>query len=235
MPVNMKERVCHGKVESQNSKPTQANQGLGAKFSAQNPVREQMYQYPLMAVREGLINALVHRDYESYTGTVKVEIQRACLMISNVGGLYGGMTIERLKEGHLSSFRNPDMANYLNRRGFMEMTGRGSVLIQEACRQSGLPEPQWEADESSVTLTFRAKGDDPQLISKEKGKEKGKEKSKEKILAYLSANPGATTDELVEIMGLSTSGVEKNIRELKASGRLKRVGADKGGHWEVIE
>ena len=208
--------------------------GMGAKFSAQNPVREQLYQYPLMAVREGLINALVHRDYESYTGTVKVEIQRACLMISNVGGLYGGMTIERLKEGHLSSFRNPDMANYLNRRGFMEMTGRGSVLIQEACRQSGLPEPQWEADESSVTLTFRAKGDAPQLESKEKSKEKGKEKSKEKILSYLSANPGATTGDLIEVTGLSTSGVEKNIRELKASGRLKRVGADKGGHWEVV-
>ena len=148
------------------------------------------------------------------------------------------MTIERLKEGHLSSFRNPDMANYLNRRGFVEMTGRGSVLIQEACRQSGLPEPQRDADESSVTLTFRAKGDDPQLESKEKskekGKEKGKEKSKEKILSYLSANPGATAGDLIEVTGLSTSGVEKNIRELKASGRLKRVGADKGGHWEVV-
>ena len=208
--------------------------GMGAKFSAQNPAREQMYQYPLMAVREGLINALVHRDYESYTGTVKVEIQRERLIISNVGGLYGGMTIERLKEGHLSSFRNPDMANYLNRRGFMEMTGRGSVLIQEACRKNGLLEPQWEADENSVTLTFRAKGGMPQLESKEKGKEKGKEKSKEKILAYLSVNPDATTDGLVEITGLSISGVEKNIRELKALGRLKRVGADKGGHWEVV-
>ena len=53
-------------------------------------------------------------------------------------------------------------------------------------------------------------------------------------MAYLSANPDATTDGLVEITGLSTSGVEKNIRELKAAGRLKRVGADKGGHWEVV-
>ena len=53
-------------------------------------------------------------------------------------------------------------------------------------------------------------------------------------MAYLSANSDATTDGLVEITGLSISGVEKNIRELKASGRLKRVGADKGGHWEVV-
>ena len=141
-------------------------------------------------------------------------------------GLYGGMTIERLKEGHLSAFRNPDMANYLNRRGFMEMTGRGSVLIQEACRKNGLPEPQWKADENSVILTFYA--------NREVSQQEGKEKSKEKILGYLSENPDATTSDLIEITGLSTSGVEKNIRELKAVGRLRRVGSDKGGHWEVV-
>ena len=63
----------------------------------------------------------------------------------------------------------------------------------------------------------------------EKGKEKSKEKSKEKILALLSANPHATTADLIAETGLSVSGVEKNIRELKAAGRLRRVGPDKGG------
>ena len=71
--------------------------------------------------------------------------------------------------------------------------------------------------------------------SKEKGKEKGKEKSKEKILALLTANPHATTADLLAETGLSVSGVEKNIRELKAAGRLMRIGPDKGGHWEVVE
>lgn len=216
---------------------------LGERFSDENPARETIYQYPLMAVREGLINALVHRDYEAYEGTVNVEIHKDHLIISNAGGLYGGMTIERLKAGHLSAFRNPDMANYLNVRGFMEMTGRGCFLIQEACRMNGLPEPQWEADERSVTLTFYAKSgmlrqvaqDEGKEKSKEKGKEKGKEKSKEKILALLSANPHATTADLIAETGLSVSGVEKNIRELKAAGRLRRVGPDKGGHWEVVE
>ena len=59
--------------------------------------------------------------------------------------------------------------------------------------------------------------------------EKGKEKSKEKILALLSVNPHATTADLISETGLSVSGVEKNIRELKAAGRLRRVGPDKGG------
>ncbi len=67
------------------------------------------------------------------------------------------------------------------------------------------------------------------------GREKSKEKGKEKILALLSANPHATTADLIAETGLSVSGVEKNIRELKAAGRLRRVGPDKGGHWEVVE
>ena len=120
------------------------------------------------------------------------------------------------------------MANYLNVRGFMEMTGRGSVLIQESCRANGLPEPQWTADENSVTLTFTAKSGMSRQVAqdggvekgKEKGREKSKEKSKEKILALLSVNPHATTADLIAETGLSVSGVEKNIRELKAAGRL---------------
>ena len=145
------------------------------------------------------------------------------------------MTIERLKAGHLSTFRNPDMANYLNRRGFMEMTGRGSILIQESCRKSGLPDPEWSADDSSVTLVFHALVDNANQAERENDKEKSKEKSKEKLLSILSVSPNVTTADLVIATGLSTSGVEKNLRELKAAGKLRRVGPDRGGHWEVIE
>ncbi len=72
-------------------------------------------------------------------------------------------------------------------------------------------------------------------VAQDGGREKSKEKGKEKILALLSANPHATTADLIAETGLSVSGVEKNIRELKAAGRLRRVGPDKGGHWEVVE
>ena len=117
----------------------------------------------------------------------------------------------------------------------MKRIGRGSVLIQEACRANGLPEPQWAADENSVTLTFTAKSGMSRLVTQNGGREKSMEKSKEKILALLSVNPHATTADLISETGLSVSGVEKNIRELKAAGRLRRVGPDKGGNWEVVE
>ncbi|MDR0486241.1 MAG: DUF977 family protein [Elusimicrobiota bacterium] len=64
---------------------------------------------------------------------------------------------------------------------------------------------------------------------------KSREKSREKIIAAVKTNPKITTKELVEIAGIGIKGIEKNIKELKAQGKIRRIGADKGGHWEVIE
>ena len=58
--------------------------------------------------------------------------------------------------------------------------------------------------------------------------------SAERIIAYLMANPEASAHELSIVVNLSVKGVEKNLRTLKVSNRLRRVGPDKGGHWEVI-
>lgn len=69
--------------------------------------------------------------------------------------------------------------------------------------------------------------------SKEKSKEKGTENSKEKIVASLSENPRTTTSKLAAMTGLSVSGVEKNLRGLKAEGRIQRIGPDRGGYWMV--
>lgn len=47
-------------------------------------------------------------------------------------------------------------------------------------------------------------------------------------------NPAITTQEIAEVLDLSIAGIEKAIRTLKKQNRLRRIGPDKGGHWEVI-
>jgi ATP-dependent DNA helicase RecG len=71
--------------------------------------------------------------------------------------------------------------------------------------------------------------------SVEKTREKIREKTREKILKYLAENPAATQNDIVAVIGISVKGVEWNLKALKENGRLRRVGPDKGGHWEVIE
>ena len=57
----------------------------------------------------------------------------------------------------------------------------------------------------------------------------------EKILKILSNTPSITVREISEILGLSRRGVEEQIKSLKQKGVIRRVGPDKGGHWEVIK
>lgn len=67
----------------------------------------------------------------------------------------------------------------------------------------------------------------------EKGGQKAGEKTREKILRLLREDPLITTSEIAEKAGVTPKGVEWNIGKLKKEGLIKRVGPDKGGHWEV--
>ena len=69
---------------------------------------------------------------------------------------------------------------------------------------------------------------------REESREKKPSQSREKILVLLAAKPTLTYAGLAEAIGLTVKAIEKNVRQLKAAGRLRRVGPDKGGHWEVV-
>ena len=71
--------------------------------------------------------------------------------------------------------------------------------------------------------------------SREKNKEKRREKSREKIVELIKEHPKITQTELAEKLQISIKGVEKQIKMLRTSGIIRRVGPDKGGHWEVID
>ena len=60
-------------------------------------------------------------------------------------------------------------------------------------------------------------------------------KTVEKILKILSNTPSITVREMSEILGLSRRGVEEQMKSLKQKGVIRRIGPDKGGHWEVIK
>ncbi len=132
------------------------NTASQAVFSTSSAQRQMIPQYPKNAIREGLVNAFAHRDYASYGGGIRVEISPEKLTIWNSGSLPEGVSLKRLKKGQISVLRNPDIANYLHLHGYMEMLGRGSVLIQEECKNAQLPAPEWQADKAGVTLTFFA-------------------------------------------------------------------------------
>ena len=59
------------------------------------------------------------------------------------------------------------------------------------------------------------------------------EKTTEKILAAIRKNPYITTKELANVCGLTEDGIYYNTKKLRSKGLIRRIGGDKGGHWEV--
>ncbi len=100
--------------------------------------------------------------------------------------------------------------------------------------------PTFEDRQGFLIVTFKAQsvqeaGTEPGAQSTvEKSKEKSREKSREKVLSLVKENTNITTAEMATGLGLSQAGIEKIIRNLKSEGRLRRIGSDKSGRWEII-
>ena len=210
------------------------NTASQALFSENSAQRQMIPQYPKNAIREGLVNAFAHRDYASYGGGIRVEISPEKLTIWNSGSLPEGVSLKSLQKGQISVLRNPDIANYLHLHGYMEMLGRGSVLIQEECKNAQLPVPEWQADEAGVTLTFFA-ADTPSKVSRpelgplieQAGPELGPMTGPELFAAYqaelTSTSKMDGVMKVLTIRDMSKSEMAEALNLNSVSGALKRA------------
>jgi len=69
----------------------------------------------------------------------------------------------------------------------------------------------------------------------EESSQKGSLKSSQKIMELMQGDPTITIGDLARSLGITDRAIKKQIEKLKAQGRIRRIGPDKGGHWEVIE
>jgi ATP-dependent DNA helicase RecG len=129
--------------------------GVESTFSEESWQREDRLRYPSLALREGILNALVHRDY-ALTGSVLISIQAKTLEITNPGKLPDHLKPADLKKDHLSTPRNPDLAHLSFLHGLIEKVGRGTQKILAECRQARLRDPKWVSSGASTSLTIYA-------------------------------------------------------------------------------
>jgi len=93
-----------------------------------------------------------------------------------------------------------------------------------------------KAGNSTVFIEFMLQAlQDTLMEALAKTSEKASEKTSEKIVAALIRNSSMTIAELAKNVGVTTRSIERNLQKLQDQGRLRRVGADKGGYWEVVK
>jgi ATP-dependent DNA helicase RecG len=99
--------------------------------------REERNEYPSDAIREAIVNAICHRDYES-TGNVQVRIFDDRIEVWNPGSLPEGWTVEKLKQKHESIPKNPLIADQFFLIKFIEKWGTGTIEMVRRCVEWGL-------------------------------------------------------------------------------------------------
>jgi ATP-dependent DNA helicase RecG len=115
-------------------------------------LRERMTsQYPPAAVREILMNAIMHRDYKS-TSPLRINWFNDRIEIQNPGGLYGAATAANFP--NQTSYRNPVIAEALRALGYVNRYGRGVIRAKELLKNNGNPEPEFLFDQHSVLATI---------------------------------------------------------------------------------
>jgi ATP-dependent DNA helicase RecG len=132
----------------------QQRTGLSVAFPKGQLERVERPAYPLYALREGLVNAMVHRDYESSGVGVHVRIFPEHLTITNPGALPEGWKGSDLGRKHESRPANPDIARIFYLRELMDQLGLGAQRIIAECKSLGAKAPAWKAEKGSVTLSL---------------------------------------------------------------------------------
>ena len=115
--------------------------------------RIERFPVPAAALREAVLNALVHRDYTT-AAPVQVRVYPDRLNLWNPAVLPDGWTVEPLIGEHPSAPHNPVVAGAFFRRGDIETWGRGIRRIFEACRAAGEPEPRLRSLAHNLWLEF---------------------------------------------------------------------------------
>lgn len=229
---------------------------FGRNLSIKGLLREENFNYPRIALRESILNAIVHRDYNSVKSFLQISIYSDRTEVSNYGGLPEGISIKDLKVEHSSILRNPDIAKLCFIRRHIELLGGGTLRMIKDCRINRFKVPEWKDTNSVLTVTFPnvshhkkdegviegiTEGISKDVITKIEGVTEGltggltedvKDKVK-KILLILYKEEGLRTTGIEVATGIPAKTLERYIKTLKDEGIISFKGAGRTGGYYI--
>lgn len=203
--------------------------------------RIEMPDYPERAVLEGIVNALIHRNYLEIGSEVHVDMFDDRIEIYSPGGMYDGTKVQDRDLMRIPSRRrNPVIADIFNRLNYMDRRGSGFKKILGDYRKQPhydeIYEPELYSDNHDFFLTLKnmnyKKGAEKRA---EKGAEKGAElrERADKVYVLICNNPQVSQATIMRELNLSRKKVEKAIQILRKEGKIEREGSDRSGIWKV--
>ena len=194
------------------------------------PQHDIKYDYPVDAIREIVLNMIVHRDYRNtgMVNTIKIFDDR--MEFTNAGGLPQGLTVKKiLSDAYTSSPRNPKVADLFRDAGLIERYGSGIKRIVNSCKNHGSVEVSFENHDTWFKVVLhKVIKDVPVNVPVNVP-----ERLAEAMIELISANPGINRIRLARILGVNVKTVGRNITGL--AGKVEYRGSPKTGGYYVVD
>lgn len=211
-----------------------------------DPKREERWEYPLEALREIVVNMIVHRDYQN-PGDSIIKIFDHKIEFYNPGGLANGLTIAQLQSGRYTSFaRNRKISDLFREAGIIEKYGSGVKRITDAFLNYGLLAPIFESLPNGFQVTVYGKVPETIAGGINGGVSGGINRGvnletadvvnvdSKAIFSFIEKNPGVNVLLLMNHFEVPKRTVERWVKQLKDEHKIEFRGAPKtGGYWVV--
>ena len=213
--------------------------------------RQDIPEYPEVALREVLVNAVAHADYSLTGMRIRVAIYADHLEVENPGMLPFGMTLDDLKAG-VSRIRNRVIVRVLRELGLVEEWGTGYRRVMQTCDEGGYPPPTWQELSSALRVIFQphpeAADEDSELndapdvpinepdvpanVPDVPINEPISERQRW-LLVQLSEGQQLKPHDVTAHFGIAEKTAKRDIADLKARGLIEFVGARKTGFYRL--
>lgn len=186
--------------------------------------RKDIRSYPPEAIREALLNAVIHRDY-SLSGSILISVFDDRIEFVSIGGLVSGISFDDIMIG-VSIQRNEALANVFYRLGLVEAFGTGIPRIMKLYESSGLT-PEIRVTDNAFKITL------PKLMGND-GLSDEKDRAEDEILLLVSRNGSATRRDVEELLGVSQATAARLLKKLASNGKLTVQGKGKNVKYIAV-
>jgi len=195
---------------------------INVRYEIKKLEREEVWDYPLPAIREALINALIHRDYFKFNVQTQVKIFDDYIWFYNIGGLPEGITLEDLKKPHSSVPRNPLIVHIFYLAGLIEEVGSGIGRIMDSLKLQGLPEPEFKEEMGGFSVRFYK-----DIYTEENLRKMGLNERQIKAVFYVKVSKKISNKEYRDLYSISRQTATRDLIKLVQLKIFKLVGEGK--------
>ena len=189
---------------------------------------KEILEIPKEVIREIIVNAVVHRDYDS-NASVQIDIFADRLEIMNPGELPDELTVDDLIKEHLSVPVNPFIARPFYLVGYINQLGYGTRNVFQWCRNAGLPDPKFDSAENRFRVTIWRN-----WLTNDRMKKLNLNERQVKAVQFLKMDLQITNTEYQKLTGVSRATAKRDLDEMVKLGLIKLEGAGRSAHYRFI-